>query len=131
MKFFESADFLFVIVAIIIAVFAFFVIRSYSKKLSQGCCGAAGDTAKEEKIKVADKNKKHYPFCTVLTVDGMVCGACAQRVENALNSIGGVWASADVLNGKVTVRSKAKLSEQTLRNAVNNIGAYTVMKIEE
>ena len=49
----------YVIFGIILIAFAVLVIKSYAKKLAAGCCGAGGDTAK--KVKVADKNKAHYP----------------------------------------------------------------------
>ena len=54
------------IFAIVLIVFAVFVIKSYSKKLASGCCGG-GDT--EKKVKVADKNRAHYPYTALLTVD--------------------------------------------------------------
>ena len=64
----------YVIFGIILIAFAVLVIKSYAKKLAAGCCGAGGDTAK--KVKVADKNKAHYPYAATLTVDGMMCAAC-------------------------------------------------------
>ena len=70
----------------------------------------------------------HYK--TVLTVDGMVCSNCSARVENALNELEGVWATADVSAKTVTVLMKALLDEKLLRSTVNELGAYTVMKVE-
>lgn len=114
------------IFGLILIVFAVFVIRGYSKKLSSGCCGAGGDAAK--KIKVADKNKSHYPYIAVLTVDGMMCAACETRVENALNVIDGVWAKASSSDGKVSVLMKNPVDIETFRKAVNDLGVYTLMK---
>ncbi len=114
------------IFGLILIVFAVFVIRGYSKKLSSGCCGAGGDAAK--KIKVADKNKSHYPYSAVLTVDGMMCAACETRVENALNVIDGVWAKASSSDGKVSVLMKNPVDIETFRKAVNDLGVYTLMK---
>lgn len=116
------------IAGLIIAVFAVLVIKGYMKRLSSGCCGAGGDA--QEKIKVADKNKAHYPYAAMLRVDGMMCAACETRVENALNAIDGVWASADSSDGSVRVLMKAPVDEKTLRDAVNGLGVYTVMKYE-
>ena len=118
--------------AVLIAVavvFVWLVVRSYIKRLNSGCCGTSGDGA-VKRVKVADKNKSHYPYTVVMQVDGMVCSNCAARIENSLNSADGVWATADVGNGVVTVRSKSAQDESFLRNTVNNIGAYTVMSIE-
>ena len=66
----------------------------------------------------------------MLRVDGMMCAACETRVENALNAIDGVWASADSSDGSVRVLMKAPVDEKTLRDAVNGLGVYTVMKYE-
>jgi copper chaperone CopZ len=82
-----------------------FSIKSYAKKLANGCCGG-GDV--EKKIKVKDKNKADYPFCVEIAVDGMTCGHCKTRVENALNSESGVWAEVDLKRKSVTVRMKER-----------------------
>lgn len=116
------------IFGLVLVVFAVFVIKSYSKKLASGCCGAGGDAVK--KIKVADKNKSHYPYSAVLTVDGMMCAACETRVENALNIIDGVWAKASSSDGKVSVLMKNPVDIETFRKAVNDLGVYTLMKAQ-
>lgn len=108
--------------------FVVLVIRSYKKKLASGCCGASDETVK--KNKVADKDKSHYLYEKTLVVDGMVCKNCSARVENALNSIDGVWAEADVSSGRVTVRMKREIEDKVLKKTVNGIGSYTVMKVE-
>ena len=120
----------YIIGGIVIVLFAILVIKSYIKKLSSGCCGTGGDE-KTKKVKVRDKNKANYPFCSVLVVDGMVCGNCARTIENALNSLEGVWAEADVNAKQVEVRMKQQLDDQVLRDTVNHIGAYTVMDIRK
>ena len=116
------------IVVLVIAVFAVLVIKGYMKRLSSGCCGAGGDA--QEKIKVADKNKAHYPYAATLTVDGMMCAACETRVENALNAIDGVWAKASSGAGRVDVLMKAPVDEDTLRKTINDLGVYTLMKAD-
>jgi len=42
----------------------------------------------------------------------------------------GVWAEADVSSGRVTVRMKREIEDKVLKKTVNDIGAYTVMKVE-
>lgn len=117
-----------VIIVLVLAAIAVLSVMSYVKKLRSGCCGASDEKVK--RVRVADRDKSHYPYSVVLTVDGMVCGNCAARVENALNALEGVWASADVEHGTVMVRMKQSLEEQLLRSTVNQIGGYTVMKVE-
>lgn len=91
-------------------------IRSYRKRLTTGCCGGSGEAA-VKKIKVSDKDLTHYPHRRVLKVDGMSCGNCAIRVENALNSLEGVYA-----------RMKQELSDAVLKETVKDAG-YTVYRI--
>lgn len=117
-----------VIIVLILVAIAVLSVMSYVKKLRSGCCGASDEKVK--RVRVADRDKSHYPYSAVLTVDGMVCGNCAARVENALNALDGVWASADVEHGTVTVRMKQAQEERLLRSTVNQIGGYTVMKVE-
>lgn len=117
-----------VIIVLVLVAIAVLSVMSYVKKLRSGCCGASDEKVK--RVRVADRDKSHYPYSVVLTVDGMVCGNCAARVENALNELEGVWASADVEHGTVMVRMKQSLEEQLLRSTVNQIGGYTVMKVE-
>ena len=105
----------------------FLAVRSYLKRLSRGCCGS-GNGERLKKVPVQDRDRSHYPYLMCFTVDGMVCGNCASRVENALNSIDGVWAEADVSGKKVTIRMKTQIPAQILRNTVNQIGGYTVLQ---
>ena len=46
-----------------------------------GCCGEHEAAAK--KVRVADRDRSHYPHRLVLGVDGMTCQNCQRRVENA------------------------------------------------
>ena len=117
-----------VIIVLVLVAIAVLSVMSYVKKLRSGCCGASDEKVK--RVRVTDRDKSHYPYSVVLTVDGMVCGNCAARVENALNELEGVWASAGVEHGTVMVRMKQSLEEQLLRSTVNQIGGYTVMKVE-
>lgn len=116
------------ILAVAFIVFVVFVIKSYTKKLASGCCGASDEGVK--KNKVTDKDKSHYHYTKTLVVDGMVCKNCSARVENSLNALDGVWAEADVSSGRVTVRMKNEIEDKILKKTVNDIGAYTVMKVE-
>ena len=67
----------------------------------------------------------------IFTVDGMVCQGCESRIEHTLNNLEGVWAKANASTKEVTVLMKNKIDEKTLKETVNTIGAYTVMKYKE
>ncbi len=116
-----------VISVLIIVIFLLFVIRSYLKKISRGCCGA-GNEGTVKKKKVEDKNKSHYPYLVDLTVDGIVCENCGRRIENSLNSLDGIWATTKD-NRHVLVRMKYPVDNKALRQAVAAAGPYTVLQI--
>ena len=82
------------VVLVLLTLCVCFGIRSYAKKLRQGggCCGEREPA--EKKVRVADRNRSHYPYHAVLKIDGMVCANCARRVENAINRMDGYWAEA-------------------------------------
>lgn len=117
------------IIIIILVLICIFSVKSYVKKLRSGCCGSGGD-GPEKRIRVADKNKEHYPYVVSAEIEGMVCGNCAARVENALNSMDGVWAKVDLSNKRALIRSKAPVKEEDIKSAVRKQG-YTVMKISD
>lgn len=118
-----------VLIVLAILVICVIAVVSYRKKLKNGCCGG-GDTNAEKKVRVADRNKEHYPYTVRLTIDGMTCGNCAQRVENALNRLDGVWATVDLSERSALVRSKTELSDDLLRKTVSDTG-YTMLKCEK
>lgn len=103
-------------------------IRSYRKRLSTGCCGDSGQPAVKQ-VKVKDRDLTHYPYRRILMVDGMSCGNCAVRVENALNVMEGVFAHVNLTAAKVDVRMKQEVADVQLKEAVKEAG-YTVYKIE-
>ena len=94
-----------------VALICAYAVYSYIRKLrvGGGCCGER--EAAPKRVKVRDRDKRHYPYVLEVTVDGMVCANCARRVENALNSLDGVWARVeDVGSGRATVDSPAALT---------------------
>lgn len=84
-------DFQTVIAAAIFAIAIILLISMMKKKLLHGgsCCGE--HEAPEKRVKVADKNIKHYGHHYEINIEGMVCSNCATRVENALNKKEGTW----------------------------------------
>lgn len=107
----------------------FFSVKKYRKKLTSGCCGAGGEGT-VKKRRVSDRNKAHYPYTKILKIDGMSCGNCANRVENALNALDGVWASVDLGSQEALVRMKQPMDPELLKNAVRKQG-YTVIRITD
>ena len=65
---------------------------------------------------------------TNLIVNGMMCGGCENRVKNAIKNIEGVKnVTADHNTGKVIVISDNEVSEEIIKEALEDIG-YKVVK---
>jgi copper chaperone CopZ len=92
------------------------------------CCGEREPAPK--KVRVSDRKASNYPYLYELNVDGMHCSNCARRVENAFNSIEGFWATADVGEKKVKLRTKMAIDETVCRKAVDGAG-YTLLTMKE
>ena len=116
------------LVVVVLVVICAFAVYSFVKKLRKGggCCPER--EVSEKKVKVADKDKSHYPYQTTLTIDGMTCANCATRVENALNSLPGVWAKVDLMGKIASVLLKQPPEADTLRKTVQDVG-YTVLRL--
>ena len=65
---------------------------------------------------------------TNLIVNGMMCRGCENRVKNAIKNIEGVEnVTADHNTGKVIVISDNEVSEEIIKEALEDIG-YEVVK---
>jgi len=117
-----------VIIIFILLVIILTAVKSILNRILHGsaCCGERD--APEKKVKVQDKNKSHYPYKYILSVDGMHCSNCTRHVENALNSIDGIWAAASLEKKSVTVLSKMELEPADLESEVQDAG-YTVLAV--
>lgn len=104
-------------------------LRLSAVRLAEGCCGGSGQPY-IPKVKVQDRNRFHYPYHTSLNVSGMSSGNSAVCVENALNSIEGVWAKVNLLNEKVSIYMKQEVDEAALRIAVKDAG-YVASRVQE
>ena len=113
----------------VLCIIVFFAIKSTVNRILHGsaCCGERDAPAK--KVKVKDKNKLHYAYSYTAYVDGMRCSNCARNVENALNSLDGVWAKANIEKKCVTLLSKSEIDESLLTSTVAKAG-YTVLSFK-
>ena len=117
-----------VLTVILAAAVAWAIVHTVQKSRKGGdCCGDREETVK--RVPVGDRNKAHYPYTAELTVEGMTCENCARRVENALNTLDGVWAKVDIGSHRATVRLKGPPEEIELRRAVHDAG-YVVTGIQ-
>lgn len=110
------------IICAVLLIIAIFGIKSYCKKLSSGCCGASSSEPEVKRVKVKDKDISHYPYHKRTFVGGMSCEKCAVRVENALNSLDGVFAKVDLIKEQADIYMKQMVEDQTLNEAIEGAG---------
>ena len=113
------------IIVLILVLLCIYAVKSYAKKLANGCCGGGDGPVKKEKVR--DKDVSHYPYQITLKVNGMSCTNCSTRVENALNAMEGVWAKVDLKAGSALIRMKKQIPEEELRACIRKAG-YSVGK---
>ena len=64
----------------------------------------------------------------VIKIEGMHCGGCVKRVDAALNAIDGVSATVDLATGSAVVELTKEVSNEVLREAVEDLG-FDVVEI--
>ena len=64
----------------------------------------------------------------VIKIEGMHCGGCVKRVDAALNAIEGVSATVDLATGSAVVELSTEVSDEVLREAVEDLG-FDVVEI--
>ncbi len=92
------------------------------------------DFRKEKTIEnnIIEKQKEYkeeIKMKKVLTIEGMMCGHCTGRVEQALNALQGVKAEVSLDDKTATVTATEDVSEETLVKAVTDAG-YTVVDVQ-
>lgn len=118
-----------IVISVVIAAIVVTGMLRYRKSLRSGCCGSDGDAA-PKRLTVRDRDVTHYPCAKVLEINGMTCTNCATHVQNALNSLDGVYAKVDLGSHRAVVRMKNELPDALLRKTVVGSG-YTVKTIRE
>ena len=107
------------IVLAVLAVLAFIVLRTAVKRFGakRKCCGGGKTEKREEKILDAEP-----VWETVLQIGGLCCEGCAVKVENALNRMDGVKATACHSEKRAVLLHCAALSETELRAVIADCG---------
>lgn len=95
-------------------------IRKWKK--GGGCCGEHEAAVRISPVR--DRSKAHYPYVLDLRITGMTCINCARRIENALNSMDGIWAEVDKSSGKAHILSRQKLDERKICSFIAGLGYF-------
>lgn len=117
-----------IIIIVILAIIIIAVAANYRKKLSQGCCGAGGDTV--EKVKTGNKDASEYPYQYTLSIEGMTCKNCAARIENKFNQTEDYFATVNLRKNSALVRTKTEVEDGELKSIVAKAG-YHVTEIKQ
>lgn len=114
----------YIIVAVLIVVL-YFCLRSSIKHFrgEGGCCGGSTYKARRKKLNTVIGKK-------IVTIEGMSCQHCVNRVMEAVNSIDGASALVKLKKGVAIVSVERPISNETIKNAIEKAG-YTVTKITE
>lgn len=109
-----------VFIVLILLVIAFYVI----KKLLSGksCCGTSHEKTKKKKL-------KRLAGQVLFEVEDMHCGHCKSTVENAVNAIDGLSATADLEKRLLCVNYEGQIDKTAVINAVESLG-YRTREIE-
>lgn len=111
------------IILLILALALFFGVRSSIKhfKGQGGCCGGGSYKPRRKKLNTVIGRK-------MLTISGMTCEHCQNRVTEALNDLEGVSASVSFRKGTAVVSFSQPVEDAVLKNAVEKSG-YEVTSI--
>ncbi len=114
-----------IIIVVILAVVIYFAFRSSKKHLTgeETCCSGSVPKRKKNKLTGPVVMKK------VITVKGMHCEKCKERVEEALEELDCVSAKVNVRKNIAVVQMTENVEDEKLKNIVKNAG-YEVENIE-
>ena len=86
-------------------------------KSKSSCCG----TPEVKTVKkVEDMDESHYPYHYEIGVGQMHCSNCARVVENAFNSMNGIWASVELGRNRAIVRAKQEMTQGDFAEALRD-----------
>lgn len=116
-----------VILILIVVVIAFFAIRFVVKRIQgkAGCCGGG-----ECSVMVEPKPIKKITDKKEILIDGMKCKNCSTKVQNALNSLPNVNATVKFKKKSARIKIGEGVSDELLRQTIENCG-YNVVQIKE
>ena len=107
-----------VICAIVLVAFAVYsTVKKMRGKSKSSCFGTPEVKAVK---KVEDTDESHYPYRYEVGIEGMHCSNCARTVENALNSMDGIWAGVELGRSRANVRAKQEMTQSDFVEALRD-----------
>jgi copper chaperone CopZ len=107
-----------IVILLILAVIVVFALRSSVKHMKGqgGCCGGSD-------IPKAKKKKLDSPVIAtkVITIDGMHCENCKNRIEKAINSLDGALCKVNLNKHTATVSMSKPIDDTVLKSTIENL----------
>ena len=111
-----------VVIGLILLLFVLWSLRSYIKRLRTGCCGGGDVKVPKKKLTGTIVETK------IVDIEGMTCGHCKARVEQALDTIDGAAAEVNLHRNHAVVKMTREVSDDEIRRALAGSG-YTITGI--
>lgn len=105
------------IVGVLAAILVVAVLRAVKHFRGGGCCGSGSTTVRSRKKLTAPKLGEK-----VLTVQGMHCENCQNRIEHALNRLDGVVCKVNLRKQTAVVSFSTEVSNEVLKEMVEKLG---------
>ena len=112
-----------IIIAILVILMAIGIRSSIKHFRGEGGCCGGGST-----VKVKKKKLKNVISKKIVTVEGMTCEQCKNRVERCLNELDGVAARVNLKKKEVAVSLEKEVSDELIRETIEKAG-YAVVSI--
>ncbi len=115
-------------IILIVLVLLFFALKGSMKHFrGEGSCCSGSSSL----LKTGEKSLDGPVVASrLVTINGMHCENCAERVKRSLDSIEGVSSSVDLKNSTAFVRMDRSVDDVTLRKKIEEAG-YTVVSIAQ
>lgn len=114
-----------IILVILLAVIVFALLRIKKHFKGGGCCGSSSTSVRSRK-KLTEPKLGQF----ILTVEGMHCENCRNRVEHMVNRLDGVVCRVDLKRKTATISYSTPVSIETARKIVEDAG-YSVSAVQE
>lgn len=106
-----------IIIGILLVVLVLALLRARKHFQGGGCCGSGSSSVRSRK-KLSDPKIGEK----ILTIEGMHCENCRNRVEHALNDLDGVVCKVNLKKKTAAVSYSVEVSDEILTAAIEKLG---------
>lgn len=114
-----------IIIVLVLLLVVLALLRAKKHFKGGGCCSSGSSTVRSTKKLTQPKIGE-----MLLTVEGMHCENCQNRVEHLINKLDGVVCRVNLRRKTATISYSRTVSSQQIREIIEKAG-YTVTNIQE